>query len=406
MINSTLPILLKNQKILLLGDGNVARHKKSVLSENNIQFKQIKKDFKLKHIKGFYIIIDATANPKVLKKLLKYKKTYDVLLNIVDVPKYCDFYFMALTTNKSLQIAVSSNGKSPIAAQYFRDECEKLIPKDIVKYLAIKQKERDSNTIDVKQTKQELKQLLSKVYLVGCGIGDPELLTIKAFNIIKSVDVVLIDHLVSDEIINLIPKKTKKIFVGKQKNFHSKSQEDINKLIVKHANKNKTVARLKSGDPFVFGRGGEELTGLLEQNISTEVIPGISSAISAPLLANIPITARGYASSFTVVSAHLKNNVLNLDWIELLKKQNHTIVVLMGLSRIKEIVKKAKILNISLNISCAVISNASRSNQNTIITSLKTLEIDSVSAIRPAILVFGNVVNYFDTSNNAVDITR
>ena len=394
MENSTLPILLKNQKILLIGDGKVAHQKIKVLEENNIEFSQIKKDFKLKHIKDFYIIIDATGNPKVLKKLLKYKKSNNVLLNIVDTPIHCDFYFMALTSNKPLQIAVTSNGASPTTAQFFRDDCEKLIPKDIDKYLKSKQQERDNSIIDVKKTKQELQNINTQVFLVGCGIGDPELLTIKAFNIIKSVDVVLIDHLISDEIISLIPKKTKKIFVGKQKGFHSKSQEEINKLIIKYAKKGKTVARLKSGDPFIFGRGSEELLELLELNIKTEVIPGISSATSAPLLANIPITARGYASSFTVVSAHLKGNSVNLDWIELLKKENHTVVVLMGLSRIREIVKEAKRLNIKLNKPCAIISNASRDNQNTIITSLKSIEQDSSNAIRPAILVFGDVVKF------------
>jgi len=390
----TLPILLKDQEILLIGTGNVAKQKADVLNENNIKFKTIDKIFKIKHIKKFFIIIDATGNPKVLKKLLKYKKTNNVLLNIVDVPLHCDFYFMALTSNKPLQIAVSSNGSSPTAAKFFRDECEKLIPKDISSYLDKKQKERLDNNINVRKTNKELKLINTQVYLVGCGIGDPELLTIKAYNIIKNVDVVLIDHLISDEIIELIPKKTKKIFVGKQKGFHSKSQEEINFKILKYAKKGLSVARLKSGDPFVFGRGSEELEAISSLNIPVQVIPGISSAISAPLLANIPITARGYASSFSVVSAHLKNNSINLDWIELLKKENHTVVVLMGLSRVKEIVNEAKKLNIAPNKPCAIISNASRKNQKVIITNLDELKKSSKKAVRPAIIVFGDVVNY------------
>ncbi|HIP11761.1 MAG TPA: uroporphyrinogen-III C-methyltransferase [Arcobacter sp.] len=408
MNNQTLPILLKNQKILLIGGGNVALQKAQVLSHNNIDFKIIsktlnkdilqttlniqKKEFKLKDIKDFYVIIDATGVRKVAKKLLKFKQSHNILLNIVDVPKHCDFYFMALTKNKALQIAVSSNGASPTVAKFFRDKCENLIPKDISKYLEKKQKQRDEDIINVKKTKQELNILQTKVFLVGCGIGDPELLTIKAFNIIKSVDVVLIDHLISEEIIKLIPAKTKKVFVGKEKGSHSKTQEEINQLILKYSKKYKTVARLKSGDPFIFGRGSEELLELAKSNITTEVIPGISSAISAPLLANIPITARGYASSFTVVSAHLKGNSVNLDWIDMLKKENHTLVVLMGLSRVNEIVKESKRLNINQNKSCAIISNASRENQQTIITTLKKLQEDSTDAVRPAILVFGDVV--------------
>jgi uroporphyrin-III C-methyltransferase len=234
----------------------------------------------------------------------------------------------------------------------------------------------------------------SKVYLVGCGLGDPELLTLKAYNIIKSVDVVLYDHLISQEIMDLVPKNTIKESVGKQKGFHSKTQEEINELIIKYVNKGYTVARLKSGDPFVFGRGAEELHQLVNEKISTEVIPGISSAISGCSSAGIPITARGYAAGFTVVSAHLKGNSINLDWVDLLNMKNHTLVVLMGLSRVDEIEKEAKRLKVSKNKPCAIVSNASRENQKVITTTLKNLELESKNAQRPAILVFGDVIKY------------
>ena len=234
----------------------------------------------------------------------------------------------------------------------------------------------------------------TKVFLVGCGIGDPELLTLKALKSIEHADVVLYDHLISDEIMQLVPKGTKKIYVGKQKGYHSKSQEKINALIIKHAKKGRVVARLKSGDPFVFGRGAEELSDLFSENIAAEVIPGISSSISGPLMGNIPITARGYASGFTVVSAHLKGNSVNLDWVELLGKENHTVVVLMGLSRVNEIVEEAARLGISKKKPCAIISNASRPNQKVVSTTLKRLVADAKDIERPAILVFGDVVKY------------
>jgi len=408
--HSTLPILLKNQKILLLGGGNVALQKATVLSENNIEFTiiskefkdeifqttthLIRKEFKLEDIQNYYIIIDATGNEKVAQKLLEYKKTHNILLNVVDVPKYCDFYFMALTKNKPLQIAVSSNGASPTAAQFFRDECEALIPKDISLYLEKKQKQRDEGFIDIQQTKKELLKQKSKVYLVGCGLGDVELLTIKAYKILQSVDVILYDHLISDEILEVIPKSTEKVYVGKQKDFHSKSQEEINELILEYALKGLSVARLKSGDPFVFGRGAEELYDMSLHGITTEVIPGISSSISGCSEALIPITARGYAAGFTVVSAHLKGNNINLDWIDILNKENHTVVVLMGLSRAKEIQESAIQLGVSKNKACAIISNASRKNQNIIKCNLKDLYKNSINVARPAILVFGDVVNF------------
>jgi len=409
-MHSTLPILLKNQKILLIGGGNVALQKAQVLAENNIEFRIVaqevnkkilklsqnieQKQFKLKDIKEEKIIIDATGDPKVAKKLVKHKKKHPILLNVVDVPELCDFYFMALTKNRPLQIAVSSNGASPTAAKYFRDECERLIPKDITAYLEQKQQQRDAGIIEIAQTKKELSERHAKVFLVGCGIGDPELLTVKALKIIRHADVVLYDHLISDEIMELVPKGTKKIYVGKQKGYHSKSQEKINALIIKHAKKGRVVARLKSGDPFVFGRGAEELMDLFNEKITTEVIPGISSSISGPLMGNIPVTARGYASGFTVVSAHLQGNSVNIDWVELLAKENHTVVVLMGLSRVNEIVEEADRLGISKNKPCAIISNASRPNQKVITTTLDRLVADAKDIARPAILVFGDVVKY------------
>lgn len=408
MKNRTLPVLLKNQKILLIGGGNVALQKAEVLSENEIDFKIISKDlnedilkttsnivkkkFKLKDIKEYKIIIDATGNEKVTSKLLSYKKSHHVLLNIVDVPHLCDFYFMALTKNSPLQIAVSSNGSSPTAAKYFRDECEALIPKDISKYLEKKQSDRDNGLIDIKQTKKELKNKRSKAYLVGCGLGDVDLLTIKAYKIIKSVDVVLYDYLISEEIMDLVPKGTQKVFVGKKKDNHSKTQEEINSLIIKYAKKGLSVARLKSGDPFVFGRGAEELQELLSEGIKTEVVAGISSSVSGSMMADIPITARGYAAGFSVVSAHLKGNRINLDWVDLLKKQNHTVVVLMGLSRVSEILGEAKRLGVKENLACSIISNASRKNQKVVSGKLKNLESLALGIERPAILVFGDVV--------------
>ncbi len=415
MENKTLPILLKNQKILLIGGGKVAYQKACVLSDNNIDFVVIAKEFSssmiqlipnrickkftIKDIKDFYIIIDATGDEKVALKLLKYKKNHNILLNIVDIPKYCNFYFMALTKNRPLQIAVSTNGASPTVAKFFRDECEKLIPKNIDKYLKEKKAQREQGFINVALTQKELLAQKAKVYLVGCGLGDVELLTIKAYNIIKSVDVILYDHLISEEIMQIVPKKTLKISVAKQKGFHSKTQEEINTLILHYANQGLSVARLKSGDPFVFGRGAEELYELIKKNIYTEVISGISSAISGCSLALIPITARGYASGFSVVTAHFKDNSLNLDWVELLAKKNHTVVVLMGLSRIKEIVEESKKLNIPQDKLCAIVSNASRKNQEVKVCTLEKLEKYKDSMKTPAILVFGDVVKYREIFN-------
>ncbi|MBT8349303.1 MAG: uroporphyrinogen-III C-methyltransferase [Sulfurovum sp.] len=409
----TLPVLLKEQHILLIGGGNVALQKAEVLAENNISFSVISKEvhpeikalcsdiqiknFKTKDIQNYFIVIDATGNEKVTQKLLKYKQKHSLLVNVVDKPKVCDFYFMSLTRNAPLQIAVSSSGASPTVAKHFRDKCQALMPDNMETFLEALQAQRNKGIIEIEKTLQTLEKMTAKAYLVGCGLGDPELLTIKAYNIIKDVDVVLYDHLISDEIMAIVPKSTKRVFVGKEKGFHTKPQEEINKLIHKYIKKGYSVARLKSGDPFIFGRGAEELLYLAQKNIKTEVIPGISSAISGPLMANIPITARDYSNAFTVVSAHLKGNSINLDWVPMLENRDHTVIVLMGLTRIKEIVQQAKTLNIEMDTPCAIVSNASRKNQTLLTTTLQNLEITSLKASRPSVLVFGDVIHYTNT---------
>lgn len=231
-----------------------------------------------------------------------------------------------------------------------------------------------------------------KVYLVGCGTGDVELLTLKAYRLIQSVDVVFIDHLIAQEIIDIIPIKTKKVFVGKEKGFHSIKQEEINKLLIEHAKQGLSIARLKSGDPYIFGRGSEEAISLVNEGISVEVIPGISSAIAGPLSAGIAPTARGYATNMSIVSAHLAGNRVNLEWVPLLKLSNHTVIVLMGVSRTNEILECARSIGVDENTKVAIISNASRKNQSSVIGVLKDLIELSDGVQRPAIMVFGDVV--------------
>ncbi|MDB2562609.1 uroporphyrinogen-III C-methyltransferase, partial [Sulfurimonas sp.] len=374
---------------------------KIVASELNYKIKSlsthiIEKDFELSDIEDYKIIIDATGNEEVTSLLLEYKKTNDILLNVVDVPEHCDFYFMALTKNRPLQIAVSSNGASPTAAKYFRDECEALIPKDISAYMQEKKAQRASGIIEIEKTQLELMKKSAKVYLVGCGTGDVDLLTIKAYKIIQSVDVVFIDHLIADEILEIIPETTKKVFVGKQKGFHSLKQEEINKLLLEESANGSSIARLKSGDPYIFGRGSEEAIALVEDGVSVEVVPGISSAIAGPLLAGIAPTARGYATNLSIVSAHLAGNRVNLEWVPMLKMANHTVVVLMGVSRAIQIQECARSIGVDMKMPVAVISNASRKNQITQITTLENMHGICESAPRPALIVIGDVVNLHD----------
>lgn len=230
------------------------------------------------------------------------------------------------------------------------------------------------------------------LFLIGCGPGDADLLTLKALKTIQQLDVALIDHLLTQEIIDLIPASTKVIFVGKAKGHHSLKQEEINELIVRYASQGLCVGRLKCGDPYLFGRGSEEAMYAMERGIHTDVIPGISSALSGPLSAGIAPTARCYATGMSIVSAHLAGDRINLGWIELLGMKNHTTVVLMGLSRAEEIMNHAIEKGIDPSLKVAIVSNATTAYQSTITTTLSELKTAAAKAPKPAIMIFGDVV--------------
>ena len=231
-----------------------------------------------------------------------------------------------------------------------------------------------------------------KVTLVGAGPGDLELITLKGLNAIKKAEVILYDALVNEELLEYAPI-AEKIFVGKRKGFKAYSQQEINLLLVKYAFSHKNVVRLKGGDSYVFGRGFEELQYVESFGIETEVVPGISSSISVPALAGIPVTHRGTATSFTVISASLSSGELNPD-IKHAAHTNGTVVILMGLSKLEEIVSIYKRAG-KFNTGVAIISNGSLENEQIIRGNISSIlynyEENPVPA--PAIIVVGEVVN-------------
>jgi len=404
-LNSSLPIVLKNQTFLLIGAGAVALQKWRVLKKNGFIPKIIAKENKsnldnviLKEIniqdcKNFNVVIDASGSDTVRSIVLEAKKKYQFLLNRVDKPNDCDFYFSSLAYFDDLKIAVSTNGTSPTIGREIRTFIERIVPKKIEALLILKKRERTQGIINKEQNKQEIKKLLGHVYLIGCGIGDVDLLTLRAYKLILELDVLFVDHLISDEILAIIPKETKQIYVGKEKGKLTITQANINDMLLEYAKKGLLVGRLKSGDPYIFGRGAEEAIYLAKEGIRVDVIPGISSAIAGPLSAGIAPTARGYSANLSIVTAHLRDNRINLDWIDILKMKNHTTIVLMAISRVSEITTKALEIGVDENLDVAIISNASRKNQKVIITNLKNLSDMAKKAPRPALIIFGEVVN-------------
>ena len=235
-----------------------------------------------------------------------------------------------------------------------------------------------------------------KLFLIGCGPGDSDLLTLKALKVIKQLDVALIDHLLTEEIIALIPSHIEVIYVGKEKGKHSFPQETINTMIGHHARQGKIVGRLKCGDPYIFGRGSEEALYAATQEIPTEVISGISSALAAPAAVGIAPTARGVSTGVSIVSAHLAGDRVNLSWIPLLALPHHTTVVLMGVSRARQITSAALQAGISPTLPVAIVANATSPQQTHSITTLESLPALAKIADKPSLLVFGESVKLGD----------
>lgn len=232
-----------------------------------------------------------------------------------------------------------------------------------------------------------------RVFLVGAGTGDENLLTIKAKKLIEKSDVVLYDKLVSEDVMDFIPTEVELIDVGKSTNNHKVKQEDINKILLKEALKGKTVVRLKGGDPFVFGRGGEELTLLKENNIYYEVVPGITSSIAAATYAGIPVTHRDFCSSLHIITGHSKKNEpLNIDF-KALNQLNGTLVFMMSVATINEISKGLIKAGMSESMPCAVVENGTRYNQRSFISTLKNIGDDVLknNVKSPAVILVGKV---------------
>lgn len=233
-----------------------------------------------------------------------------------------------------------------------------------------------------------------KVYIVGAGPGDAGLFTLKALDLIRSADIVLYDRLVSDDILNMIPGNVQKVYVGRNVGDDYAHQEETNKLMVRHARDGKKVVRLKGGDPFIFGRGGEEAEFLRENGIDFEIVPGISSATASPAYAGIPLTHRLLSSSIAIVTGHedAQKDELKVRWKELAGAVD-TIVILMGMERLKQIVDDLVAAGMSKDTEVAIIENGTTKEQKVLLGNLSNI-VDKVkgSTIRPpAIIVIGKV---------------
>jgi len=233
---------------------------------------------------------------------------------------------------------------------------------------------------------------MSRVYLTGAGPGDIDLLTIKAHRVITQADVIIYDRLANPDILEMAKDGCEFVYVGKEDGHHSMPQDDINEVIYQNALKHETVVRLKGGDPFVFGRGGEEAAYLYERDIKFDIIPGITSAVSAPAYAGIPVTHRGVAVSFRVVTGHESPNkkTSQIPWENF--KTDDTIVFLMGLHNLAKISSKLMEIGKSKDYPIAVISRGTTKDQKVVVGTLENIVQKAEGIPTPALIVVGHVV--------------
>ncbi len=447
-----LPLFFKldNKTAVLVGGGQVALRKATLLVRARAQVKVIAHEilpelaelvsqnngeaivgeYQAQMLENVDLVIAATDNLSLNGQVHDDAVARHIPVNVVDKPELCSFIFPAIVDRSPLVIGVSSGGESPVLSRLMRAKLETWIPQGysrlgkLVGQFREQVKERFT-TINARRTfwektlqgqvaekvfagrEEEAAQLLQanldaadpdqqigEVYLVGGGPGDPELLTFKALRLMQQADVVLYDSLVSDEVVDLCRRDADKVFVGKRRDNHAVPQDGINQLLIDYALQGKRVLRLKGGDPFIFGRGGEELESLKEKNIPFQVVPGITAASACSTYAGIPLTHRDYAQSVKLVTGQLKNRTTDLNYAELIHP-NQTVVFYMGLHTLPVLAENLIEHGKPAETPAAVVSKGTTRDQQVLIGTLADIAEKQAQAQleAPALIIVGEVVN-------------
>lgn len=447
---NTLPLFfnLSHQRVIIIGGGEVAQRKADLLhkagaslvvlskhfDEGFLQFLQdnnhaiIHKPYESSDLDGIgkpSFIICATDDHAINVQVHADAKARGIAINVVDVPDLCDFIFPAIVDRDPIVIGVSSNGKAPVLARLIRAKIESQLPSTIGRIAKLAGEFRQTvkeklPTITerrhfwegvfnraladnaVGHLTDELDDFVKnndkagEVYIVGAGAGDPDLLTFKALRLMQQADVVLYDALVADEILDLCRRDSDKIFVGKKRADHAKTQDQINELLVKYAKQGKRVLRLKGGDPFVFGRGGEEMIACQEAGVPYQVVSGITAALAAGSYAGIPLTHRGVATSVRFLTGCYQTSEA-FDGLKSAYQSDETLVFYMGLHALGKIVDSLLTSGLSADTPVAIVSNASLPTQQVLIGALDDIVTKNEQAglSAPAIIIAGNVVKLY-----------
>lgn len=360
---------------------------------------------------------------------------FGVLCNIADAPEMCDFITPSIVDRSPVVVAISTGGTAPVIARTLRARIETMLMPSygqLAEYVGGFRERIAAKIRDGRERRHFWEQMIDgpvgdlflagqpekaerrfeneleaeargdgsrvgEVYLVGAGPGDPDLLTFKALRLMQRADVVLYDRLIGDEILALTRRDAERIFVGKMPKAHTMEQQDIQSLMVKLAKEGNRVLRLKGGDPFTFGRGGEEIEALAEEGVPFRVVPGITAAAGCSAYAGIPLTHREHAQSCIFVTAHGKDGVLDLDW-DVLIRPSQTVAIYMGMTHLNELVKGFTSRGVSPDADIALIENGTRSNQKVVTGTLRDIEAKAAEeeVKGPAIIMIGSVVRMRD----------
>jgi len=377
---------------------------------------------------GKTLVVAATPDNATNEQIFHDATARSLPVNVVDSPQLCTFIFPAIVNRDPLLIAISSSGRSPVLTRILRRKIEAMVPgtygklasfagrfRQLVKDHIPQESSRRlfweqvlEGTVAEQvlagreaQAEQQLRESLhdtnggprGEVYLVGAGPGDPDLLTFKAARLLQSADVVLYDRLVSPAIVELARRDAERIYVGKRRSEHSLPQTQINELLVQLAEQGKRVVRLKGGDPFVFGRGGEEIELLARHNIPFQVVPGITAANGAACYAGIPLTHRDYAQSVRFVAGYLKGDSVEHDW-STLQSTNETLVFYMGLQGLPVICEQLQAHGRAGDTPVALVVRGTQPEQRVLVGTLGTM-VDIVQRAQPGaptLIIVGDVV--------------
>ncbi|WP_339511987.1 siroheme synthase CysG [Pseudomonas sp. RL_15y_Pfl2_60] len=439
---------LKDRLVLVVGGGEVAVRKARLLADAGARLRVVAPDIRAElsdmveagggelllrgyqadDLAGVALIIAATDDEPLNAQISAQAQALGIPVNVVDAPALCSVIFPAIVDRSPLIVAITSGGDAPVLARLIRAKIETWIPSTYGQLAALAKKFRaqvktlfpnvqqrrvfwedvfqgqiaesvfagklqEGERLLAEKVNGAAPQMLGEVYLVGAGPGDPDLLTFRALRLMQQADVVLYDRLVAPAIIELCRRDAERIYVGKQRSDHTLPQEQINQRLVDLAQQGKRVLRLKGGDPFIFGRGGEEIEQLAAHGIPFQVVPGITAASGCAAYAGIPLTHRDHAQSVRFVTGHLKDGSSDLPWNEL-TASSQTLVFYMGLVGLPVICQQLIAHGRAANTPAALIEQGTTQNQRVYTGTLADLPtLVAEHAVRaPTLVIVGEVV--------------